>query len=140
MSVYFDASVLVSLFVKDHFTDRAEAFVRGAAPSVCVSDFAAAEVCSAIGRLIRMNALTMSEGRVVLADFDAWRIRGTRRLETNGADVALAESFLRRLDLPLRTPDALQLALSVRAAAPMATFDVGMLRSAQTLGLPVAEI
>jgi predicted nucleic acid-binding protein len=44
---------------------------------------------------------------------------------------------LRRLDLTLRTPDALNIAIAQRAGAAMATFDARMAEAAQALGLDV---
>ena len=45
-SVYFDASLLVSLFVIDGFADRARIFIQDRGPTPVVSDFAAAEFAS----------------------------------------------------------------------------------------------
>lgn len=48
-----------------------------------------------------------------------------------------AQALLRRLDLPLRTPDALNIAMAQRVEAALATFDIQMARAARTLGLHV---
>jgi predicted nucleic acid-binding protein len=53
-------------------------------------------------------------------------------------DTAQAGSWLRRLDLVLRTPDALHLAIAARLGAPVATFDRGMEAAARNLGLRLA--
>lgn len=140
MSVYFDASLIVSLFIDDEQTDRVENYIRDAAPTACVSDFAAAEFSSALNRRVRMGLLSTAEGRTALAEFDLWRRRGVVELRTTSADVATADTYLRRLDLPLRTPDALNIALADRAAAPLATFDTGMAQCALALGVALAEI
>jgi len=46
---------------------------------------------------------------------------------------------LRRLDLPLRTPDMLHIAIAARLQAKLATFDDRMQSAATKLGLPIAE-
>ena len=140
MSVYFDASVIVSLFVNDDLNERAEAFVRDNAPTACLSDFAAAEFSSALSRRVRMAVLSRSEARIAFGQFDVWRSSGVVRLETTAGDVATADAYLRRLDLPLRTPDALNIALAERAAAPLATFDKSMAECAESLGVALARI
>jgi predicted nucleic acid-binding protein len=135
--VYFDASAIVSLFVNDAHTDRAEAFLETAEPLPLVSDFAAAEFASALGLRVRMSRLTPVGARRALAKFDVWRDL-TRRLETNTSDIALAETWLRRLDLGLRTPDALNLSLAKRAGAALLTFDLRMVDAAGRLDMELA--
>ena len=46
-------------------------------------------------------------------------------------------AFLRRLDLTLRTPDALHIAIAQRLAAELMTFDQKMAASARALGTAV---
>ena len=53
MSLYFDASVLVTLFVIDPSSARAEAFLSAHPEIVVVSDFGVAEFSSAVGRRVR---------------------------------------------------------------------------------------
>ncbi|MGI8841436.1 MAG: type II toxin-antitoxin system VapC family toxin [Caulobacteraceae bacterium] len=140
MSVYFDASILVSLFIDDDSNEKAEAYLRDASPTVCLSDFAAAEFSSALNRRVRMGLLPAREARAAFGEFDVWRTRGVILMGTTAADIATADSYLRRLDLPLRTPDALHIAIADRAAAPLATFDKKMAECAKTLGVAVAPI
>ncbi len=54
------------------------------------------------------------------------------------ADVKRADAVMRRLDLTLRTPDALHIAIAERIGATMATFDDKMAAAARILGLAVA--
>ena len=139
MRVYFDASLIASLFIEDDLTERAEAYLRAESPTVCVSDFAAAEFSSALNRRTRMGLLSAAEARAALSEFDIWRERGALAIRTTAADVAAADVYLRRLDLPLRTPDALNIALADRAGAPLATFDEKMARCARALGVALVE-
>jgi predicted nucleic acid-binding protein len=134
---YLDASILVALFTNDALTARADAFLRTHQPILLVSDFAAAELASAVSRRVRMAELTAGEAQIVFSNFDAWIARAAQLVETCAADVKAAEAFLRRLDLTLRTPDALNIAIAQRAAATLATFDEKMAASARALGTPV---
>ena len=52
-------------------------------------------------------------------------------------DIKTAEAFLRRLDLGLRTADALNIAIAQRMRAALITFDERMASSARVLGLSV---
>lgn len=138
MSVYLDASVLVALFTSDAFSSRADEFLARNTPILMVSDFAAAEFASAIARRMRMGEMSENEARRVFSTFDVWTAQSTQRLATTSTDVGVAEGFLRRLDLPLRTPDALNIALALRSGASIATFDEKMAVSAKGLGVAVA--
>lgn len=140
MSVYLDASVLVALFTNDPFTARAETFLRSEAPVLTVSDFAAAELASAIARRVRTHELERDEAIAAFAVFDAWTTRASQRVQTSPADIVAAEAYLRRLDLTLRTPDALNIAIAQRVGATLATFDQRMADSARALGTVVVDI
>jgi predicted nucleic acid-binding protein len=136
--VYLDASVLVALLTNDLFTDRATAFLGRASPALIVSDYAAAEFSSVVARRVRTQALTASEARTAFSALDLWVARAAQRVETIAADIAAATGFIRRLDLTLRTPDAVNIAIAQRAGAILATFDTRMAGSAAALGLAVA--
>jgi len=64
--------------------------------------------------------------------------RTAKRVETVAADIAAAAEFIRRLDLNLRTPDAVNIAVAQRAGAILATFDTRMAESEAALGVAVA--
>jgi predicted nucleic acid-binding protein len=134
VSVYLDASVLVALFTNDTLTPRADAYLRAEKPVLIVSDFAAAEFASAIARRVRTGELSSADARVAFSTFDAWIARTAERAQTGHVDVASAAAFLRRLDLALRTPDALNIAIAQRSGAALATFDVKMAVAARALG------
>lgn len=137
MNLYVDPSILVSFFTTDSLAPRADRFFRNSPGPLLVSDLSGAEFASAVARLVRMRELTMPVARRVLADFDAWTARATAPITTMGADITSAAGFLRRLDLNLRTADAIHVAIAQRVGASLATFDEHMTRSAQRLGLSV---
>lgn len=138
MSVYFDASVLVSLFVDDRSTEAARAFIRRGAPQALVSDFAAAEFASSISRLVRMRLMTPREGTSLFVAFDEWRADATQELSMQSQDVEAAAVLLRSFETPLRTPDMLHVVMAKRANAALATFDLRLRESADRLGFELA--
>jgi predicted nucleic acid-binding protein len=139
LKVYADASLLVGLIVSDEFTNRARGFIARERPTVLVSDFGAAEFASVLARRVRTRELTAGRARQAFAAFDAWSTSRSRRVELASIDVGRAESFLRRLDLNLRAPDAINIAMAERLDAVLATFDTRMAEAARTLGLEVAD-
>ena len=128
------------MFAADVFTVRAMAFVRGARPTVLLSDFAAAEFASAIARKVRTGALSAGEALSAFANFDAWAAAQAARVQVVPADVSSAEGFVRRLDLNLRAPDAINVAMALRLGADLATFDERMAEAARALGCGVADL
>src|SRR5262249_18461386 len=108
-------------------------------PSLIVSDFAAAEFASAISRRVRAGETTIADARQAFLAFDAWTQRETERVQATTVDIASATALLRRLDLKLRTGDALNIAIAVRVSADLLTFDDQMAADARTLGTTVAE-
>ncbi len=139
MRAYLDASVLVAMLTHDPFNERAEELLRRKMPIPIVSDFAAAEFASALGRRVRAGELQIDHARTALSNLDALVARSAERVETTGADVAIAAAFLRRLDLTLRTPDALHIAIAQRVDADLATFDVRMADAARMLGSGIVD-
>jgi uncharacterized protein len=137
VSVYVDASVLVPLFTDDALTVRADAYLRGRSLALIISDFAAAEFASAIARLVRVRSLEPEVARRIFANFDTWSARTAERAVTISADIIAAAAFIRRLDLPLRTPDAINIAIAQRVAADLLTFDRRMAENARALGTSV---
>jgi predicted nucleic acid-binding protein len=137
VSLYLDASLLVALFVIDPLNARAEAFLSRHLAVAVVSDFAAAEFSSAIARRVRTHELTDENARLAFARFDLWSVRTASREGIISSDIEVADRILRRLELPLRTPDAIHVAVAQRLAATLATFDRQMAESARTLGIPV---
>jgi predicted nucleic acid-binding protein len=136
---YFDTSVLVPLVVREAVTDRALRFVESHPDNLVLSDFGVAEFSSAIARLVRTEKLTADEGRAALDTFDVWVAHTTDQHRVGSVDNRRrATTFLRRLDLALRTPDAIHIAIAERLGATLVTFDRRMAASAEALGIAVA--
>ncbi len=140
MSVYLDASVLVSFFVNDSLSTKADRFIESRiGAQMIVSDFAVAEFSAVIGRKVRTGELAPEDASAVLANFDSWSARVAEHAETSTQDIALAIGFLRRTDISLRAPDAINIAIVQRLRATLATFDERMARDARALGVAIAE-
>lgn len=140
MSFYLDTSVIINLLMPEPLSERAEAFAKANPTDLLVSDFAGAEFSSVIARRVRSREMTETEGHSALVDFDAWSRRATLRVAINPDDLVQVTMYLRRFDLPLKTPDAVHIAITSRTNAGLATFDRQMASAARTLGLSVADI
>jgi predicted nucleic acid-binding protein len=58
--------------------------------------------------------------------------------EVGANEIQAATSMIRQLNLNLRAPDAINLAVARRLGASIATFDRGMTQNAGVLGIAVA--
>ena len=137
MSVYLGASVLIAIFTDDAHSGRVDVLLKSLAEPVVVSDFAAAERASALSRKVRMGLLATDEARAAFSDFDAWVVASSERADIRPADIAMTAGVLRRLDLSLRTPDALNIAVAHRLNPALATMDRKMAADALALGIAV---
>jgi predicted nucleic acid-binding protein len=139
LGTYFDTSFLVGLFVdSDAFARTAKRLYIDADDPFVVSDFVAAEFASVIARLVRMGLVPENEARAIFNRFDAWRARAAKAENVASEDVRVAAETIRRLDLNIRAPDAINLAIARRLGAGIATFDSRMAENARTLGLAIS--
>jgi predicted nucleic acid-binding protein len=139
VSIYLDVNVIVPLFAIDPLNSRADRALRGLHDRLIVSDFSAAEFSSVIARRVRTRDLRAEEARTAFSNFDTWRARHTQLVEINSIDLMGATSLLRRLDLSLRTPDALHIAIAQRAGCKLLTFDRTMASIARALRIGVVK-
>ena len=137
MSGYLDASVLLPRLVEEPDSAAIDAYLARSREDLLISDFAAAEVASALSRLVRMRQLRPADASASLDDFEIWRAATGSPVEVHAADVRLAYAYVRRFDLMLRAPDALHLALARRLDATLVTLDRRLERAAQQLGIAV---
>jgi uncharacterized protein len=137
VSLYLDASIIIPTVVDERFTEIVGAFLVGCGDNLTVSDFAAAEVASALSRLIRMGVLEIAEAEQRLADFDVWRTGETDTAEMDVHDCRLANTYVRRFDLTLRVPDALHAAICRRLDLSLVTLNGRLARAGRDLGLEV---
>jgi len=61
-----------------------------------------------------------------------------RRRGRRAYDIQAATAIIRRLNLNLRAPDAINLAIAMRLHASNATFDRGLVANAHALGIAIA--
>ncbi len=87
-----------------------------------------------------MGALSLAESQAALGLFDAWAATIAQPVETTPQDFAACTSYLRRLDLPLRTPDALHIAIASRLGASILSFDKQLTAGAKKLGVKVQRV
>ncbi len=139
MTVYLDASVVVSMFLADANTPRALDFAERYS-LVTLSLWTVAEFSSALAVQTRIGRAAPMERRRAEARFDEWLTLQSEPLVPTPDDFAAARRMLRVDSAVLRTPDALHLAICERVGTALATFDVRMRQAAQAFGVPTIEV
>ena len=144
MSIYLDTSVLVALFIDaDVFAGRAASFFAEAKETLIVSNFAKAEFAAVVARLTRMAKIDKIEARAIFGAFDNWCsgfADEVHDVDVESLDIHDADMIIRRLDLNLRAPDAINLTIARRLGASLVTFDDGMTDNARALGIVVTAV
>lgn len=140
MSAYLDASVLLPILIDEPASATVDAYLLAGGQEFLVGDFAAAEVASALSRLLRMGSLTVADASARLTDFDVWRAAMSVPVDVHASDVRLANAFVRRFDLMLRAPDALHVATVRRLDVSLATLDRRLAVAARQLGVAVDDL
>ncbi len=138
MTVYLDASVLVSLLVDDAKTAAARRLnERG--PLIALSDWTMVECSSALARLTRMNQLTTRERDEIEDALDQWASRVSRVIAVIPQDFDASRRFVRQSRSGLRASDALHLAIAAREGLEMATFDLVLARATEEVGVVIHQ-
>lgn len=140
--IYLDTSFLTPLFREEATSAKVAAFLsRQAAGSLAASKWTAVEFASLISRDVRMGALTASQGRRLIAEFDSMVAASLVVLLPSGNDFDLAQEYVANFATQLRGPDALHLAVAHNNGVEfIATLDDGMLSAAKKLKVPARRV
>ena len=129
--MYFDTSVILSLYVEDAFTSKAEAFYDQHAPEATVSAWVDLEVKSALSFLVRSKRLALKGAQVALGAYHEDRLRGVYKSVMLTSDHFTAGAEAPNLEGALRAGDALHLGAAKVAELPLVTSDKTLYSVAQ---------
>ncbi len=137
MNAYLDASALLPTIVREPGSAAVDLLLGTWSGALVISDFAAAEVASALSRLVRTQRMARDGAIERLADFDVWRAGMTLPCDMQASDARLAGVYVRRFELMLRAPDALHAAICRRLDLTLITLDRKLATAGRELGLNV---
>jgi uncharacterized protein len=138
--LYIDSSALVKLYVPENESDSVDEFLQGR-NDLMISELVITEVISAVARRKREGLLTAVKANKIrdalVLDADSGSFR---RMDLDPSIHRAAERLLLSTATPLRTLDALHLALAFGGAATqILTFDVRMRDAAIQAGLDAVD-
>lgn len=137
MSFYFDACVLVPLFVEEDSSAAIGRFVERQTGEIVVSDFAAAEFGAAVSHHVRSRRTDADGASAALSLFDQWLESEAEHIAVSSADILRAGAIVRRFELKLLTPDAIHAAVCERLGLTLVTLDWRLADAATKLGIAV---
>ncbi|MCT0228380.1 type II toxin-antitoxin system VapC family toxin [Synechococcus sp. CS-1331] len=141
-SVYLDSCVLLSLFLGDSGFDASETWLLSRdGTELWISHWVLLEFAGVVATCVRRGQLTAERARCIESEFECFRQERLRLLEPRGSDFLQARQWLQQSqDLPLRSGDALHLALAKRHKLTLASTDRSLGQCAQALDLPLQLI
>ncbi len=139
MTIYVDASVVFSIVTIAVHSQRARRWID-THPKMAATLWSIAEVTSAFAIKVRSGELTVNDRQSAELKLDEWLRRLGEPIDVLASDYAACRRLINTLDLPLRAPDALHLAVAQRSCSALATFDKGLADAAQAIGVPVVDL
>lgn len=136
--VYLDSCVVLSLFLGDNGYGAAERWLLAQADQrLWVSHWVLLEFSGVVALCLRRGELTAQRCQAIHAEFECFRQERLGLLEPRGADYLQARHWLQEFKgPPLRSGDALHLAMAKRQSLTIASADQGLVKAAEALGLP----
>lgn len=133
--MYFDTSVILSLYAEDAFTPLAEAFYEQHVAEAMVSAWVDVELKSALAFLVRTKRLTLDGARTALEAYDDNCAQGVyQRVSLSSSHFEAGRQAL-ALDGQLRAGDALHLGTAKVAKLALVTSDKVRFQAAGAAGV-----
>jgi predicted nucleic acid-binding protein len=135
--MYLDTSVLVPFYLPEALSDAVEQLLRAEAQRG-LSQLVEVELFSAVSRRVRMGEISLEQARQIAERFQIHLDSGYyTRIPLQPIHYSLAREWLSRFDRPLRTLDALHLAVAASNHLRLVTADEALARAADAFGVEV---
>jgi uncharacterized protein len=135
--IYLDTSVVAPFYWQEQLSDMVQELLHNE-PDVALSQLVEVELFSALSRRVRMGEISQDQARAIADLFEGHIDYGFyTRLPVEALHYRLAQNWIRRFDTPLRTLDALHLAIASSQGICLITADQGLAGSAERFGVEV---
>ncbi len=138
--VYIDTSVLVAYYCPEPISEQIEnILINMSKPAI--SPLTEVELASAISRKIREKGLTQGDGNKIIYQFNTHiEQKSYTYLPLQSIHYITAKDWITQFNTPLRTIDALHLAIAVKNKIPVLTADIKFAESARILGVEINTV
>jgi len=138
--VYLDTSVLAALYIPEPKSEIIQEFVRGKGKTA-LSSLTEVEFSSAVSRRTRMKELSREDGFQIISRFQIHiKSRVFEMYPIMQREYDLARDWIGKLDTPLRTLDALHLAVAFSNQLVLVTADASFAVAAKKIGIKIEII
>ncbi len=140
MTLYFDTSVLVAIYIPEEKSDLVQAMASDTCP-ICISQLTEVEFCSAVSRRVRMKELSAKDGKKVISQFRKHiKQHLFNILPITQKEYDTSTKWLGAFNTSLRTLDTIHLAAAFNNGLELLTSDVQLAESAKKLDVKVKVI
>ena len=137
---YFDTSVVAAYYCPEPNSPAAEKIILRSKSPV-ISDLTELELASAVSRKIREKSITREDGGKIIALFQAHVSQGLfQKIVVGQEHFQIARAWVAQFTTPLRTLDALHLAIATTQKAYFFTSDLLLVKAARHLGVRVRPV
>jgi uncharacterized protein len=135
--IYLDTSAIAPFYWTEALSDAIEELLRSEAEPA-LSQLVEVELFSALSRRVRMAEIDPVEAKAIANRFQTDLNRGFyTRLRVEPIHYSMARDWIGQFDTPLRTLDALHLAIADSHNIAIVTADGGLAESARRLSIEV---
>jgi uncharacterized protein len=138
--LYIDTSVLVAYYCPEAISEQVEdILINTSKPAI--SHLTEIELVSAVSRKIRDKALTQEQGNKIVSQFNTHiDQKSYTYLPLQSIHYLTARDWIAQFNTPLRTLDALHLAIATKSNIPILTADLKFAKSAKILGVEIITV
>ena len=134
---YFDTSVLAAYYCPEPNSPAAEKIILHS-ENPAISDLTELELVSALSRKIKEKSITREDGRKIIAMFQSHVSQELfKKITVEQEHFQIARAWIAQFTTPLRTLDALHLAIATAQKALFFTSDLQLAKAARHFGISV---
>ena len=135
--LYIDTSILAAYYCPEPLSEAAEKYIT-ASKQPAISQLTEVELVSAVAKKVREKYLSQRDGLQIINAFQSHIDQKLFfRLPVEVKHYQIAKNWIALLYTPLRTLDALHLAVAASCQAEFITADSQLAKSARKLGLKI---
>lgn len=133
--IYLDTSALAPFYWREALSEVIDDLLSNE-PEPALSQLVEVELFSALSRRVRMGEISQEAAQAIANRFQSDMDNGFyRHLTVESIHYTLARDWIARFEVPLRSLDALHLAIAFSPEIPLVTADAGLAASATALGV-----
>ncbi len=137
--LYLDTAVVLTLFVREPMSESVGKWIASRRQPLAFSDWGLTECASALGIRLRRGELNADSATRAYQAVTTFANESCELIACAGHHQKKAQRLLARFDLPLRSGDALHLAISQQVQATLISCDKQLVAAAKAIGAKVRD-